>query len=248
MKELLEGKIIISTHSVRKKDEFAELLNENGATVIPLPCIEIIPLPFQITNSIETFDWIVFTSPNAIASFFSQTEISPKNKLAVLGKSTEKTLKTHGYQANYTGSGHSAIDFATQWIPTLQENEKILLVLGELAPGTLQQKLSGKAEVHRINVYKTTRSIFVDETILQQIKEDRYDLISICSPSAIHNLMGLLDTEGQKLRLVCIGQTSAKAVRQYAIEPLAITEECSYAALARTCIKTITNKLKTYPL
>lgn len=247
MKELLEGKIIISTHSVREKDEFAELLNENGATVIPLPCIEIIPLPFQITNSIETFDWIVFTSPNAIASFFSQTEISPKNKLAVLGKSTEKTLKTHGYQANYTGSGHSAIDFATQWIPSLLGGEKILLALGELAPDTLQQKLSGKAEVHRINVYKTTQSIFVDETILQQIKEDRYDLISICSPSAIHNLICLLK-ETQKLRLVCIGQTSARAVRQYDIEPLAITEECSYAALARTCIKTITNKLKTYPL
>ncbi|HBL76186.1 MAG: hydroxymethylbilane synthase [Bacteroidetes bacterium GWF2_42_66] len=244
----LTGKIIITTHSRKPHDELEEFLRKRGATVISMPTIEILPIAFDLPEPIASYHWIVFTSPNAIQPFFSRVKPMKNNRLAVLGPGTAKALEDVGYTADFTGSGNSAIDFADEWIPQLKPGERILLALGELAPDMLQQKLADNFIAGRVNVYHTVLPQKINEASLDRIKNDRYDLLTVSSPSAIKNLCFLLNEKTPELRIISIGQTSTMAIRKLGMEPLATAANCSCQSLAETCINYLEKQNNTIPL
>ncbi|MDX9883879.1 MAG: hydroxymethylbilane synthase [Prolixibacteraceae bacterium] len=244
----LTGKIIITTHSRKPHDEFGEFLRKQGATVIPMPTIEILPLDFELTAPLISYQWIVLTSPNAARPLFSRIKPGKTNRLAALGPGTAKALEEFGYIADFTGNGNSAVDFTDEWMPHLKPGERILLALGELAPDTLQQKLADNFLVDRVNVYQTVLPQKINEATLDRIKNDRYDLLTVSSPSAIKNLCFLLNEELPELRIISIGQTSATAIRKLGMEPLATAANCSCLSLAETCINYLEKQNNTISL
>ncbi|MDP2115530.1 MAG: uroporphyrinogen-III synthase, partial [Bacteroidota bacterium] len=100
MSKLLEDKVFISTRPTGQSAELESLLSEESATLIAMPTIEIRPLPLdefswlQLKN-LESFNWIVFTSPNGLKFFFARLFELQNNyglpehlKIAVVGKKT----------------------------------------------------------------------------------------------------------------------------------------------------------------
>ena len=104
MGKLLENKIFISTRPVGQSAELENLLSDESASLILMPTIEIKPLPLdefallQLKN-LESFNWIVFTSPNGLKYFFAALFELQNNyglpehlKSAVVGKKTAANL------------------------------------------------------------------------------------------------------------------------------------------------------------
>ena len=237
----MRGAVIICTYPEKEQDELVEVLTAEGATVLSMPVIDVTPLSFQLEKEIDIYDWLVFTSKNAVAPFVSKFP-AVKNKVAALGEQTAKQLQQFRVEPEFTGSGKSADDFVQEFSEVLGVNEKVLLVLGNLAPNTLQQKLSEKATVDRIDVYQTTPRLKVDENILDLVKNDRYDALVVTSPSAIKSLVALLKNPQKQLRLFSIGKTTTNAILDFQMQPLATSAEPSYRGLAQTILDYFKNK------
>ena len=77
MPQSLNNKTILITRSADQVTDFATQLQNLGANIIKLPLIQTNPI-FQkkIPKKIDQFDWIIFTSINAVKYFFNTISIS----------------------------------------------------------------------------------------------------------------------------------------------------------------------------
>ena len=203
-------KIIICTFPKRKNHNFLDLFPKEKVTILNFPLIETKEINFHFPSPIEKYDWIIFTSKNAVEPFFKKAgKIS--NKIAAIGKGTSEELKKFGYHADFTGKGYSAVYFLKELKTIIFHDQKILLALGTLAPDTLQKDLSAENIVERVNVYITQRTKDIDQSVLKRINENKYGVILLTSPSATDHLFSLFPNKS--LKLISIGETTTKAIK-----------------------------------
>ena len=234
MGKLLENRIFISTRPAGQSAELENLLSEESATLINMPTIEIRPLPLdefarlQLKN-LESFNWIVFTSPNGLKYFFEALFELQNNyglpehlKIAVVGKKTAAHLECYGTSAAFINLGNTAEDFVNDFFHRVNLGERVLFPIGNLARTVIEDKISKKAICTRILFYETILPESVDFDVLQFIINDLYDMIILTSPSGCNNLLHLIagKTDPTKLRLVCIGNTTSAEVIRNGLEPL----------------------------
>lgn len=234
MSKLLENKVFISTRPAGQSAELESLLAEESATLIAMPTIEIRPLPLdefawlQLKN-LDSFNWIVFTSPNGLKFFFARLFDLQNNyglpehlKIAVVGKKTAAHLECYGTSAEFINLGNTAEDFSADFINRVNVGERVLFPIGNLARSVIEDRISKKAICTRVLFYETVIPVTIKEDALQLVLNDQYDMIILTSPSGCSNLLqlvsGKMDTT--KLRLVCIGQTTSAEVIRSGIEPL----------------------------
>lgn len=104
---------VLVTRSAEQSTTFSDLLQHQGATVIEMPTLEIIPPSNweeldQAIATIQDQDWLILTSANAVHYFFDryiQQGQDLRNlarcKMAVVGKKTATVLKSRGFNPDY---------------------------------------------------------------------------------------------------------------------------------------------------
>lgn len=234
MSKLLENKVFISTRPAGQSAELESLLSEESATLISMPTIEIRPLELdefswlQLKN-LESFNWIVFTSPNGLRFFFDRLFDLQKHyglpeqlKIGVVGKKTAAHLECYGTSAEFINLGNTAEEFAADFINRVGTGERVLFPIGNLARSVIEDRISKKAICTRVLFYETVMPSEISNEALSLIISNQYDMIILTSPSGCSNLLqlvsGKMDTA--TLRLVCIGQTTAAEVIRSGLEPL----------------------------
>lgn len=229
--------IVISTWPEKPDDRFKTILESQDITVLSMPVIEIHTSFFELKQNINDYQWIIFTSKNGVRSFLKKYRPSPANQIAVIGRGTASALLEAGYEPDFTGSGHSGEKFSEELQSVSGTGKNILLVLGNLAPDLLTKSLSANNQVERVNVYETKQPENFDESILNRIKSDDYDLIAVSSPSGIKNLCHLVsDKLKASLRVVSIGETTTSAALKLGIKVKATAKDQSYEGLAKTVL------------
>ena len=230
----LKDKVIISTRALEASDTLPEIIKSSGAKFISLPMIEIVPSPLdtemaEVLNTLESFDWIFFTSKNGVVNFFKQlidlkgnTTLPKTLKIAVIGLKTGLELEYYGYAPTFISEENTAEEFLNRFEAKYKpENLKILLSLGNLADNTLENSLSIRNITRRINVYQTVKPTQADQAILDQIKNDAYDLIVFTSPSTFNNFCTFIEPSLLgRLKIASIGSVTTKAIQKAGFEPL----------------------------
>ena len=204
----LKDKVIISTRPVDIHDDLPELLTKAGASVVSLPMIQIEQTQLSATEeqSLQTLDqyqWIIFTSKNGVVSFFKQmietlgnTTLPTDLKIAVIGKNTAAELDYYGYAPYFTANENSSDGLLKELKEKHNlQNQNILLALGNLAGDKLETELSKANSVTRINTYQTVKPLAADSKILDAISTEKYDLIVFTSPSTFNNFCHFYGTE-----------------------------------------------------
>jgi len=234
MGKILENKVFISTRPVDQSAELEKLLSEESATLISMPTIEVKPLPlsefaWQHLKNLDSFNWVVFTSPNGLRYFFARLfelqnhySLPEHLKIAVVGKKTAASLECYGTSASFINLGNTAEDFVVDFFHRVNLGERVLFPIGNLARTVIEEKISKKAECTRILFYETVLPEAINDEALQLILDDQYDMIVLTSPSSCNNLLHLVSgkIDPSKLRLVCIGQTTSAEVIRNGLEPL----------------------------
>jgi uroporphyrinogen-III synthase len=248
---MLKNRIFISTVNTTKSAEIKRVFEPLGATIVDFPMIEIVAadLSPSIRSAIchmDDFDWVIFTSANGASYFYSffrdvsgNRNLSTSTKIAVVGASTAKMVKALDRQANYISTGNTAEDMIDEMLEKqLVDGKDILLPLGNLAPDTAQQKLSGIARVTRIDVYKTIRAQQVDFDKLDTITSDKYDLILFTSPSGVDNFVVTMGKENihPKLRIASIGKVTTQAAEKHGLKCLITAEISTYEGLSEEIV------------
>jgi hydroxymethylbilane synthase len=215
----LKGKIFISRDEQQCKT-FIRLLEGMGFHVNAKSLIRTEALPFEIN---ETFDWVFFTSANAVMHFIEEVEsrFIPE-KIAVIGPGTANALKTFGLKADFIGDpSKSTADIGIQFAE-LYPNTKVLFPQSDKAMQYVTDAVSKACNVSRIVVYST-----LSDKHKSIPEADVYVFTSPSNVNAFIEAKGLPD-----VHCVAIGSTTFDALKAEGVEKIHTAPSSDMLALA----------------
>lgn len=251
----LAGKRIVVTRAQEQAEELTALLERAGATIISLPMVRFA----ETGNTAELdsavaglghFDWVIFTSANAVRFFFRRARFLEEHKklsgksarsapqYAVVGSATQKALEEedlHGAYAPQT-SGATAATLATE-LAVRVAGKRVLVPRSDIANGELLAALrKAGATVTAVEAYRTAPPQSLDGAALQMLRSGEVDAVTFFSPSAFHNFARFLGAGGleelrDRVALAAIGPTTAAAIRNAGIEVAVEATESSADSL-----------------
>jgi uroporphyrinogen-III synthase len=249
----LDGKRIVLTRAVEQTRELKARLEKMGAVVLLFPAVNFSE-PTDTTgldrsiNSLTEFDWIVFTSANAVRFFAGRCRklgVEPSNdgnfRCAAVGPATASAVAAEGFPVDHVAQEFIGSALASE-LSTMLNGRKVLLPRSERARPDLPAALKAVgAVVTEIVAYQTGRVGTIDPAVMQAIREAEVDVISFFSPSAIENMRAELGEEllsrlGAKAKMAAVGPTTAAALRgaglSVAIQAPRATAESMAVAIA----------------
>ena len=251
MSAALQNKLFISTRPKGQSDELKRLFLEEGASLLEMPLIEIQPIqPSEkeknLLKKLDQFQWLIFTSPNGVRSFFSflkeeEISIPGSSQIAVIGQKTQKTVESFGYKVAFVNPGNTAEDFVPAFMQKIKKNSvkpNILLILGNLARTFIQDELSSVANCTRMDVYETVAPKDINEESLDLIRNNQYEMLIFTSPSTIQNFMKLnMNVPVAYIRCACIGDITANEAKKQGITNLVVAEDASAKGIVQSIIQ-----------
>jgi uroporphyrinogen-III synthase len=247
----LDGKRIVLTRAVEQARELKARLEKMGAVILLFPAVnfseptETKELD-QSIHSLNEFDWILFTSANAVRFFAGRCRklgVEPshdvKFRCAAVGPATASAVAAEGFPVEHVAQEFIGSALARE-LSVLLTGKKVLLPRSERARPDLPAALrTVGALVTEIVAYRTGGVGTIDPGVMRAIRETEVDVISFFSPSAIENMRAELGEEllsrlGEKAKMAAVGPTTAAALRgaglPVAIQaPLATAESMAVA-------------------
>ncbi|MCD7782160.1 MAG: uroporphyrinogen-III synthase [Methanosphaera sp.] len=236
------NKNVVITRPVERSKVLASLVEDNGGVPLIYPTLELQLVRskelIDIVENIDTFDWIIFTSPAGVKSFFNvymqyYDDNTLSLKIAVIGVKTEEELLKYDNKPDlvpdmFTAEGllekFSSIDINDKNIalPRTLSARKIL-------PDTLEEY---GANVYVAQAYKSVIPENRKEIIelSDKLIEGCIDYITFTSPLTVRNLItvieedesdrldDLIDALRNKTIVASIGPITAKVLHEYNIE------------------------------
>lgn len=235
----LAGKIVVVTRAAVQSNELFEELSARGATVRQLPLVSFEPpddyAPMDaVLTSIQSFDWVLFTSANAVQALERRAEhlgirfdaVSNLPLAAAVGPATSGAAEAAGFSVEYVAADHSGAGLARELGAELC-GKKVLLPRSDRAnpdlPATLRR--SG-AIVTEVVAYRNLPPSSTDRSKLHENLKDGVDGILFYSPSAVQNFLELLGRErlatvqGRAV-MVAIGHATSAALSSAGIQRIA---------------------------
>ena len=183
---------------------FKEKLLHHGFSLVEIPFIEIVPLPY---DGIHVEDSFIFTSQNAVRMVFENTHLVQKingKNIFCVGKKTKALLEEKGQKVIKKAENASELaDFLTK----THKNMSFSFFCGAQRLPLLESRLkAAHISVTPHEVYKTV-------ACPQAVKTD-YEGILFFSPSAVSSFFSaneMLSTAHG----FCIGNTTGQALASY---------------------------------
>lgn len=193
------------------------------------------------------WDWVVFTSANAVRFFFERLyrlgydgRILGGARLGAVGPATARALAEQRLQADFVPQRYSGLDWVSEAAGL--DGKRILLPRSELADRSLVRALEQRGAVVDTVVAYSVETAPPDPDALQSLLEGRVDVVTLFSPSALRGLiamiemalgsvdgepvpagMGAPDLTARSIAILnqqivaCVGPVTASAARQFGI-------------------------------
>ncbi|MFN0061298.1 MAG: uroporphyrinogen-III synthase [Myxococcaceae bacterium] len=223
----LSGACVVVTRPRERAEALCFLLEEEGAQVLVMPALELLPpqdeRPLQAAaEQLSRFDWIVLASP-AAASALSEAarqagtrDALRKAKTAVVGETTARAAEQLGFRTHLVASESRGEALAAQLAGSVSPQSEILLPTAETARPELEAGLRGAGlRVARVVAYRAEATSFSPEA-LAQLQAQPVDIVIFASPRSAE---AFLEGGGEVARgvlqsatRVAIGPTTATAL------------------------------------
>jgi uroporphyrinogen III methyltransferase/synthase len=194
----LEGKSILVTRSPDQSLELGSLLEDLGAEIISIPTIAIGPpetwLPADSSiQGLADYEWVIFTSANAVDAFLDRAGTMPDLKIAAVGSQTARRLQERDIGVDLVPE-----DFRAEGlIKSFPENLRGLEILlpraesgSDLLPDTLRKR---GAKVDVVSVYRNQLPTTGGGELRALLEAGSIDCITLTSGSTVRNLIQMLD-------------------------------------------------------
>jgi uroporphyrinogen-III synthase len=250
MKSIDKKTVLITKNQIELKNDISEKSFEKFnfiflPTIITtrkqLSCDEL-----KFVTDYQNFDWIIFSSINAVEYFFQIIKIEEfresKIKIAVVGEKTKnavisKNLKVEICPNNFSQEG------------LIEEFSKININLAKiLIPTSAQSRTKLKielenfgAEVKRICIYKTSTNLELRNTkIIHKLRVEKPNIFIFTSPTSFYGFLELINVEiieeyFKNSEVISIGHITSEAIQKENVQSQIISEKYT--------IKSIINKL-----
>ena len=234
-------KRILVTRPRTQADSFVDGLKAVGFEPIYFPVIEIRPIENNIAldralSKLNCYDWVVFTSVNAVEVVFDRLSPSPFGRgqgegvrSAAIGPKTAEALQVRGVIPDFVPDEYVAESI----LPGLGDllGKWVLLPRAEIARKALPEAIAAAGGIpHEIAVYKTLPA--QPDTEGLAALNAGVDVVTFTSPSTVQNFIAIAKQNGlDPLNLpgnplfACIGPITEQAAREEGITNLVVAKE-----------------------
>ncbi|MEB3288421.1 MAG: uroporphyrinogen-III C-methyltransferase [Leptolyngbya sp.] len=202
----LHRKTILITRAAGQNSQFADLLAAQGAQVIDLPALEIrSPASWQALDQaiaeLESFDWLILTSANAVTFFLDRLLDQGRDlralkalKIAVVGSKTAAVLKQRGLLPDFVPPDFVA-DSLVSHFPENVAGQRLLFPRVESGGREILGKefFAAGAEVVEVAAYESGCPLVPDERAIQVLRQRRIDVITFASSKTVVHTAQLLE-------------------------------------------------------
>jgi uroporphyrinogen III methyltransferase/synthase len=255
----LFGKRILVTRPREQAVELAERLEEMGADPIEAPMIRIEPPedygPLDAACArVNEFDWIVFSSSNAVDSFIDRLLAGPRDlralqgvRLCVVGSATAERLARRGLKVDLTPAEYRGEAVVRALSDTGDvKGLRVLMPHADIGREVIADALRAQgADVTEVVAYRTVAVEAEREgepDVYQMLLERRIDVVTFTSASAVRNFVRVLGAEPaadllQTTLVASIGPVTAEAAAQWNIKTTIMPETYTIPALVDAIVE-----------
>jgi len=252
----LFGRRVVVTRSREQAGQLSRRLLELGADVLEIPTIRIEPptdrrAVAEVLLELNAYDWLVFTSPNGVNTFFEFFFKAFEDlrdiggvKIAAVGPATAAQLRRLHLKVDLTPPEYiaGAIAGALAKYESI-ENLKILLLRAEAAGGDLPKQLEELgAIVDDVACYKTVPETEDRNGAAARLREEGADWITFASASSVENFHARINlnellTRFPGLQLASIGPQTSQAIAALGLKPALEAKEHTIEGLVKALVK-----------
>ena len=246
----LFGKRILVTRARAQASEFADILEANGAEVIQFPTIKIQPIENVDLPALNAYDWVIFTSVNAVEIFYERLRENGKDARAfggssvcAVGAKTVEVLNRIGIHPDFVPS-HSRGSAIAAEIGEVN-GKKILLPRAKIATADLPNGLRERgAHIDDVPLYNTVKVSGENrDKIEADLLNGRIDLVTFTSSSTVTNFLEMFPASRTyvvllaNVKVAVIGPTTKKTVVKYGVHVDVIAKEASVESLVEAIVE-----------
>jgi uroporphyrinogen-III synthase len=236
----LAGRRVAVTRAPEQAAELLALLRARGAEPVACATIGIDPPADDyaaldaVVESLGRFDWVVFTSQNAVQAFAgrlvaAKRELPAALRIAAVGAATARALAERLRPPDFVPSAALA-----EWLATEigdVAGRRVLFPRGDLAGETVGHVLRSRgAVVDEVVAYRTVPGEGSDE-LAKLVRGGAIDAILFMSASSIRNLIDALDGRAiaalarRNVAVICIGPETARVALDAGVQVSAVASE-----------------------
>ena len=201
----LFGQRVVVTRTRKQASALTRRLMQLGADVLEIPTIRIVPLPLNETQQSKLkafsnhFDWLVFTSPNAVEIFFSEFfKIAPdirdlgSVKIAAVGPATAKKLADLHLHIDLQPEIFTAEKLGEAFSRDIVSSMRLCLPQGRLAdPGLAGHLRANDGSIEEWTLYDTQPEPEDPTGVRARYIREGAHWITFTSSSTVENWHGL---------------------------------------------------------
>ncbi|HJV64584.1 MAG TPA: uroporphyrinogen-III C-methyltransferase [Geomonas sp.] len=232
----LFGRSVLVTRGADQAGEFTAKLERLGARVYACPTIEITPPHSyeeldQAIGALESFDWIIFTSYNAVHYFFGRlhehgldTRALGSCRVCAVGPKTAAALAPFGIKADLVPEDYKAEGVVAACSELEMAGKKVLFPRGDRARDVIPERLKAMgAEVAAPVAYANQTPDGISSEALRALEERQIDCATFTSSSTVQNLASILGDNRflhlmEGVRIASIGPVTSRTCRDLGLE------------------------------
>ena len=256
---LLLHKRVLITRARHQASELAAQLESLGAVCLLVPTIEIIPPPSfqdldQAIRQVNTFDWLLFTSVNAVEVFVERLNsvalassgsaagrLLPR--IAAIGPATARAIRSAGFEVALMPREYVAEALSAALTPYAPGARMLYLRAADARDHLHEALTAAGARVSSVVAYRS-RIPPASVSDLMHLFSTAYsypDAITFTSASTVRNLVSLLKSAALELPagvlIASIGPITSQALREAGLQPGVEAAEATIGALIEAIAK-----------
>jgi len=231
----LAGRRIVVTRPEAQARPLADVLERLGARAAVVPLVEIAPPadpgPLDAAlASLPSYDWVVFTSANAVAALRDRAQAAGLVRVAVVGPATAAAARAAGLEPSFLPERFAAEEIAAGLEPL--HGLRVLLPQADLAdPGLATELRARRAHVDAVVAYRTVE-LARSPAELAELRAA--DAVVLASSSAARSLAAQ-GGPGDAL-VACIGPRTAEEAREVGFSVGLVADESTADGLVRALV------------
>ncbi len=233
----LFGRRVVVTRARAQASEFVALLEEQGAEVIEFPTIRVEPpadsgpLKESVARAGEEFDWIAFTSVNAVEAFFDalgqaglDSRALSRCRVAAVGPATAERLAQCGIRADLQPGAFTTAAVVEALASAGElKGRRVLCPRSDIAPPELTDALRERgALVTEVIAYRTVPDDANAAQVRDLLLRGEVHWLTFTSSSTVRHFCSAVEPKtlaSSSVKIASIGPATSATLRELGLAP-----------------------------